>query len=172
MQRVRDSFARPLNSGYQTYTFRINQRVASHLVPMIERMAEGDSDAWALVNAIRFHFSDQRPIITMHAGEEGRAYIEGPRYNVGGEGFPLGAQVAVGGAGWVNLDPIEARDLDCAIRKAIDDTLYRWLAEHNLAGRGTPCRQPRNRDLEDEFAFYQMAAAAGRFDLEGEASHG
>ena len=38
VQRVRDSFARPLNSGYQAYTLRIDQQVAYHLVPMIERM--------------------------------------------------------------------------------------------------------------------------------------
>lgn len=171
-QRVRDSFARPVNSGYHTYTFRIDQQIAYHLVPMIERMAEGHGDAWALVNAVRFHFADQRPIIAAHMGEEGRAYIEGPRYTFGYERFPLGAQVAVGCAGWVNLDPIEARDLDCAVRKAIDDALFRWVAEHNLTGRGTPCRQPRNRDLEDHLALHQMAAAAGRFDPESEASHG
>ena len=172
LQRVRDSFARPINSGYQTYTFRIDQQVACHLVPMIERMADGDNDAWALINAVRFHFADQRPIIALHRGEEGRAYIEGPLYNVGGERFPLGAQVAVGCVGWVNLDPVEARDLDCTIRKAVDDALYRWLAEHDLTGRGTPCRQPRNRELEDHIAHYQMAAAAGRFEPESEASHG
>lgn len=172
IQRVRDSFARPVNSGYQTYTFRIDQQIAYYLVPMIERMAEGHHEAWALINAVRLHFADERPIIAVHAGEEARVYIEGPHYTVGEDAFPMGAQVAVGWAGWLNLDPIETLDLDRAIRKAIDETVFRWVSEHNLSGRSTPCRQPRNRELEDRIALRQMAAAAGRFDPESEASHG
>ncbi|MBU6394097.1 MAG: hypothetical protein KGQ75_05970 [Sphingomonadales bacterium] len=172
MQRVRDSFARPANAGYQTYTFRIDQQIAYHLVPMIERMAGGHRDAWALVNAIRFHFADDRPIIASHAGIEARVYLEGPHQIFGDDVFPMGAQVAVGAAGWVNLDPIESSDLDRAIRRAIDDAVFRWVSEHNLTGRGSPCRQPRNRELEDHIALRQMAAAAGLSDRESEPSHG
>ncbi|TRD11113.1 hypothetical protein FGU71_04100 [Erythrobacter insulae] len=172
IQQLRDRFARPQKSGFLNYNFRIDRQVAYYLTPLIERMASGDNEAWILLNAVRFHFIGERPISAIHLGEEVRLYVEGPRFECGDETFPIGAQVSVGWAGWVNLDPVEASDLDYKVRKAIDEAVFRWVSEANLTGRTSPCRQPRSREHEDHIALRQMVTAAGRSARESEAARG
>lgn len=160
LKRMRASFARLIDTTYVNVTFRMDRQVAYELLPIIKRMAPGTHDAWALINAVKVFFLDQRPIIAVHKGEETRAYIEGPQYACGSVTFPLGAQVFVDRAGWVNLNPVEAHDLHLRIGKAIDEAILRWLGEEGQLMLASPGRKERDRQIDDPVALRQMAAAA------------
>ncbi|MDE2410712.1 MAG: hypothetical protein KGM18_02945 [Sphingomonadales bacterium] len=168
VQRMRDHFARAPRGDFIKRSIEIDRGVAYHLVPMIERMATGTHEAWCLLNAARQFFIDDRPLISIVKGDEIRMLVEGPEYTCDGTIYPLGAQVFVDKAGWLNLGPVEALDLQEAIRRAIDVAAFRWLSEHSKLGMAAPFRMPRDRPIDDEIALRQMAAAAGPDHRDGE----
>lgn len=139
--------------------------------PIAERMSSGTHEAWSQLNAIRPFFIGERPLISIIKGDDIWVHVEGLEFDCGGTVYPLGAQVFIDKAGWLNLGPAEAIDLHQAIRRAVDAAAFRWLSERRKLELASPCRTPRNRPVDDEIALRQMAAAAGKDLLEMESGH-
>lgn len=172
LNTIRDRITRPLfDPGFSKATFRIDRAVALHLVPIIEQLAPGDQEAWVQLNAIRPFFLGERPIVEIFKGDEIWVRIEGPIYTCGGIDFPLGGMVMADKVGWLNIGPVETIELLKRIRKAIDEAAFRWLSENAKIGQARSPRERRNRPIDDEVAFRQMAAAAGSIHREGEPSN-
>lgn len=171
VQRLRDAFARSSCLDFDNVSLRIDRGVAYHLVPIAERMSSGTHEASSQLNAIRPFFLSERPLISIIKGDDIWVHVEGPEYDCAGTIYPLGAQVFIDKAGWLNLGPAEAIHLHQAIRRAVDAAAYRWLSERRKLELASPCRSPRDRSVEDEIALRQMAAAAGQDHLVMEPSH-
>jgi hypothetical protein len=131
------------------------------LKPLVERLLADDDDGHALQTALRPFFLGTRPCIEILRGAETITYIEGPRYEVAGETFPLGSRVFTE-VGWVSLDPIQTSELQQRLRVEIDRTVFRFLAETRTLERASPyCPQP-NRSTDDAQAIASMIAWASR----------
>lgn len=167
---IRDRIILPLfDTGYTKATFRIDRQVAVHLIPIIKRLAPGDYEAWVQLDTIRPFFFDERPLLEIFNGKQVCVHIEGPLYTCGGMDFPLGGQLMADKFGWLNIGPGETRELLLRIRKAIDEATFAWASENDLGGEGRSPRVVRNRPVDDELALRQMADAAAKILLEGEA---
>lgn len=131
------------------------------LKPLVERLLADDDDGRALQAALRPFFLGTRPCIEILRGTETITYVEGPRYEVAGEIFPLGSRVFAE-VGWVSLDPFQTSELQTRLRVEIDRTVFRFLAESGSLDRASPyCPQP-NRSTDDAKAIASMIAWANR----------
>lgn len=159
LRSVRERLSQALSPHHVKITVRIDRQVAYHLVPIIERIAPGTSEAWTALTAIRPFFRDDRPVTAMVCGDDIRLYEEGPNYICGKQTFPLGAQLFVSQVGWINLGPVDAVELHSRLRAAIDQAAYRWISERDKLALASPWREPRVRAIDDYLAKLEMAAA-------------
>lgn len=119
---------------------------------LVELLVEDNADGRVRRLAITPWLWYERPIRERFVGHACDLTVEGPVYRGrDGTGYPLGSQLRTE-FGWLDLRPQETNKLADEVRSAIDQTLLRWFTDPKMAARKSPCRQSRDRQLDDDTA--------------------
>jgi hypothetical protein len=99
-------------------------------------------------------------VLAVFRGTTSLFRIDGPRQCIGREDFAMGALIESPGV-TAHLDPVDTLHLEERVRKAIEQEILRWIAEHDLQSR-PPVLPSVDRDVADPEAMRRMIDWVGR----------
>ena len=137
-----------------TIKYRAHWRVMIHTHPLILKLLEDNADGDARRASLAEWHRAERPVADVLRGTTSLFRIDGPRQIVGSVCFALGALIESPGV-TAHLDPVETLHLEARIRKAIEQEIVRWIAEHGLQDR-PPVQPDVDRDFADPKAMRRM----------------
>ncbi len=136
----------------QKVTVRLNPRYAGDTKRLIQMLAADDEDGKTRRAAIYEWLDSERPVLEVFSGFHHRLRIDGPAEFINRDLiFPMGSLLEAKGV-CAHLDPIETKRIEERLRKAIDDVLDAWIAEHGLRDEDPPVAREIVRPTADPIA--------------------
>jgi hypothetical protein len=151
---IRSLLARLLGWPIITTKYRAHYRVMIHTHPLILKLLQGDEDGDTRRASLGEWHRAERPVIDVLRGTTSLFRIDGPRRYLGSHDFAMGALIESPGV-TAHLDPVDTLHLEERVRKAIEQEILRWIAEHDLQSR-PPVLPSVDRDIADPAAMRRM----------------
>jgi hypothetical protein len=153
-------FARLIGRPIITTKYRTHYRVMISAHPMILKLIEENEEGDARRASLAEWRRAERPVLAVFRGTTSLFRIDGPRQCIGREDFAMGALIESPGV-TAHLDPVDTLHLEERVRKAIEQEILRWIAEHDLQSL-PPVLPSVDRDVADPEAMRRMIDWVGR----------
>lgn len=135
----------------------LHPRFAEDAAKLIDMLARDDEDGKARRASIYHWLRSERPVIEEFFGFYHHLRVDGPAFRMTRELiFPMGSLLQATNVR-AHLDPIESKKIEERLRKAIDDVLCAWIAEHQLWNDGPPVPLDVDRAMADSLAMRKIA---------------